>query len=125
MAVSSDRDPQTYAVIGAAIEVHKTLGPGFLEAVYQESMGIELAERHIPHVREAGLTVAYKGISLKAGYRADFVCYGDLLIEVKAQSSLTAIDEAQLLNYLKATTFKRGLLINFGEASLAWKRMVL
>jgi GxxExxY protein len=118
------RDPQTYAIIGAAMEIHKTLGHGFLEAVYQEAATIEFPLREIPFEREVQLPVTYKGIVLSTHYRADFICFKEIIVEFKAQSQLTGADEAQLLNYLKATGFHRGLLINFGAPSLEYKRMV-
>jgi len=118
------RDPQTHAIIGAAMEVHRQLGPGFLEAVYQEALAIELADRGIPFQREQELPIDYKGRRLPCKYRADFVCYGDIIVELKATQGLTGNDEAQVLNYLKATKLKRGLLFNFGRPSLEFKRLV-
>lgn len=119
-----ERDPQTYAIIGAAMEVHRELGPGFLEAVYHDAMVIELGERSVPFSREMILPIDYKGRRLASTYRADFVCYVEIVVELKAASAMTPIDEAQLLNYLKATGFARGLLLNFGRKSLEFKRMV-
>jgi GxxExxY protein len=121
---NEQRDPKTYAVIGAAIEVHRELGCGFLEAVYHEGLAIELAARRIPFVRELVLPVHYKGQLLPVGYRADFVCYEEVIVELKALRELTTVDEAQLLNYLKATGYSVGLLLNFGTASLQWKRLM-
>lgn len=118
-------DPQTFAIIGAAMEVHRELGHGFLEAVYQEALAREFLARKIPFDREYGLPVFYKGSSLETGYRADFICYGEVVVEIKAIQMLSGIEEAQLLNYLKASGFKRGLLLNFGAPSLQKKRMVL
>ena len=118
------RDPQTYAIIGAAMEIHKQLGHGFLEAVYQEAAMVEFPLRTIPFEREVLLPVCYKG-KLIAQYRADFVCFSEIIVEFKAQSQLTGIDESQVLNYLKATGFQRALLINFGATSLEYKRLVL
>jgi GxxExxY protein len=118
------KDPQTHAIIGAAMEVHRQLGPGFLEAVYQEAMAIELAERAIPFVREAGLPVFYKGRRLDCSYRADFICYDSVIVELKALQALTGVESAQLLNYLKATRLERGLLLNFGCPSLEFKRLI-
>jgi len=122
--MNEQRDPQTYAIIGAAMEIHRTLGHGFLEAVYQEAAVIEFPLRQIPFEREVLFEIHYKGTLLNTRYRADFVCFGNIIVEFKAQSQLTSADEAQLLNYLKATGYHRGLLINFGASSLEYKRMV-
>jgi GxxExxY protein len=118
------RDPQTYAIIGAAMEIHRTLGHGFLEAVYREAALIEFPLHQIPFEHEVLFDIHYKGTLLNTHYRADFVCFGNIIVEFKAQSQLTSVDEAQLLNYLKATGYRRGLLINFGAPSLEYKRMV-
>jgi len=124
MKIVDERDPQTYAIIGAAMEIHRQLGHGFLEAVYQESAVIEFPLRHIPFEREVSLPIKYKNILLSTHYRADFVCYSEIVVEFKALSRLSNVEEAQLLNYLKATGLKRGLLINFGASSLQYKRLV-
>jgi len=118
------RDPQTRAIIGAAMEVHRQLGPGFLEAVCQEALAIEFADRGIPFQREQELPINYKGRRLSCKYRADFVCYGDIIVELKALPLLTGFEEAQVIHYLKATKLKRGLLFNFGRPSLEFKRLV-
>jgi GxxExxY protein len=118
------RDPQTYAIIGAAMEVHSMLGHGFLESVYQDALEVEFRRRSIPHQREAGIEIEYKGERLKSHYRADFICYDEVIIELKALSQLTTHEEAQVLNYLKATGLQRALLINFGERQLKYKRLV-
>lgn len=117
-------DPQTYAVIGAAMHVHRALGHGFLEQVYHEALAIEFEEQRIPFKHELDLSINYRGRPLSTRYRADFVCYGSLLVELKASSALTGADQGQLLNYLKATRHPIGLLINFGTPSLQFKRMV-
>ncbi len=124
MRSEDGRDPQTYAIIGAAIEVHKQLGHGFLEAVYQEAAAIEFAQRAIPFEKEVSLPIKYKGALLSTHYRADFVCYSEIIVEFKAISVLSNTEEAQVLHYLKATGFRRGLLINFGAPSLQYKRLV-
>jgi GxxExxY protein len=121
---ADSRDPQTHAIIGAAMEVHRQLGPGFLEAVYQDALAIELAARGVPLAREVELPVYYKGQRLGASYRADYVCYGSVVVELKALQALTGVEAAQLLNYLKATRLERGLLLNFGRPSLEFKRFV-
>ena len=118
------RDPQTYAIIGAAMEVHRQLGHGFLEAVYQEALAVELTARQIPFQREVWLEVQYKGTTLNCHYRADFIGYGEVLVELKALARLTSIEDAQVINYLKATGLHRALLINFGAPSLEHKRLV-
>lgn len=116
---------EVYAVVGAAIEVHRELGPGFLEAVYQEAMQVELSARSIPHEPLKPLRIAYKGTLLAKEYIADFVAYEQMTVEIKALERLGGREEAQVLNYLKATGLKVGLLINFGSAGrLEWKRMV-
>ena len=125
-AVGDDgRDTQTYAILGAAIEVHRHLGSGFLEAVYQAALEIELRRRQIPFVREAPLSIAYKGVTLACGYKADFVCFGEIIVELKVLPRLSNVEQAQLLNYLKATGLRRGLLINFGGQRIETKRLVL
>lgn len=117
-------DPQTYAIIGAAMEVHRQLGPGFLEAVYQEALAIEFTLRNIPFIAQVELPVHYKGQRLKCFYKADFICYAAVIVELKALQALTGVDEAQALNYLKATDHERGLLFNFGSPSLQTKRLI-
>ena len=119
------RDPQTHAIIGAAMAVHAELGRGFLEAVYHQALAIELKERGIPFVREVALPVAYKGQPLEAFFRADFICFGEVVVELKAISTTTKADIAQLINYIKATGLQRGLLLNFGAKSLQFERRVL
>ena len=117
------RDPETYAIIGAAMEVYNELGSGFLEHVYQEAMEKELTARGIPFLRQVELVITYKGEALKCTYKADFVCYGSIIVEIKAIKALAGVDRAQLINYLKATRLHRGLLFNFGAASLEFERM--
>ena len=107
------------------MEVHRQLGCGFLEAVYQEAMGIELRLRDIPYIPQADVPVFYKGQRLACEYRADFVCYESVIVELKAVGELTGVHEAQVINYLKATGMEVGLLINFGGASLEYRRFVL
>ena len=106
------------------MEVHRQLGPGFLEAVYQEALAIELTERGIPYRRELDLPVHYKGHRLSCTYRVDFVCYDSVIVEIKALQALSGVEEAQILNYLKATYLERGLLLNFGRPSLQFKLLV-
>ena len=116
------RDPKTFAIIGAAMEVHREMGCGFLERVYQESLAVELAIRKIPFQREIELPVKYKGQPLDAIYKPDFICYESVIVETKALSLITGLEAAQLLNYLKITGYRVGLLINFGMTSLEYER---
>jgi len=116
---------ECFKIIGACFEVHNELGCGFLEAVYQEALAWELEERKIPFEQEKILDIYYKGKLLKKKYVADFVCYSNIIIELKALGSLTSDHDAQVLNYLKATGIKLGILVNFGETSLKYKRLVL
>lgn len=119
-------EDETYAIIGAAMDVYYKLGCGFLEPVYQEALGLELELRNIPFVAQARLPIQYKHLTLKKRYKADFVCYDKIIVEIKALSSLTAVDSAQLLNYLKASQFRVGLLFNFGSVGrLEHKRMII
>lgn len=116
---------EVYAIIGAAIEVHKELGPGFSEAIFQEAFEIELGDRHIPFERQKEIVVFYKGRPLKKRYIADLLCYGSIIVELKALNDLSGTEKAQVLNYLKATEMKLGLLINFGSAGrLQWERII-
>jgi GxxExxY protein len=120
----TEKDPRTYAVIGAAMEVHKQLGCGFLEAVYQEALEIELKLRGIPFQRQVKLPISYKGRVLESTYRVDLIGFEEIIIELKAQAQLTIVDEAQVINYLKATGFEIGLLLNFGSRSLQYRRLI-
>lgn len=117
-------DPQTYQIIGAGMEVHTELGCGFLEQAYREPFAIELAARRIPFAREVRFPILYKGQIMPVAYRADFVCYGEVLVELKALSRIGPLEEAQLINYLCASKLRRGLLLNFGARSLQYKRLV-
>src|SRR5262245_25877719 len=116
---------EVYAIVGAAIEVHRVLGPGFLEGVYQEALQIELQMRGIPHEPQRKLRIVYKDRVLEKFYVADFACYDCIMVELKAEKQLTGVDESQILNQLKATKLRVGLLINFGSVGrLEWKRFV-
>ena len=107
------------------MEVHRELGGGFLEAVYQEALDLELQARSIPHQREVELPVFYKGQRLACEYRADFMCFESVVVELKAVTELGRVHEAQVFNYLKATGLEIGLLLNFGRQSLQYKRFIL
>ncbi len=123
--MSDVRDPRTYAIIGAAMEVHRQLGHGFLEGVYQEALAIEFENRKVPFAREVDLPVEYAGRVLKMNYRADFVCFGEVLVELKALGGLTNTERSQVINYLKVTGYEVGLLLNFGTSSLQQERLIL
>ncbi len=114
---------ETYQIIGAAFEVHKIIGCGFTEPLYQEAFEEELRIRNIPFQREQSFSFTYKGKKLNKEFRPDFVCFGKIIIELKAVSDLVDEHFAQVYNYLKATDMKLGLLINFGKKSLEHKRI--
>jgi GxxExxY protein len=118
-------DQQTYQIIGAAIEVHKELGRGFLEPVYQEALELEFSDRGIPFQPQLELPIFYKGKKLKTHYRSDFVCYEEIIVELEALARLGDGELAQVLNYLRASRRQRALLINFGSKSLEHERVVL
>lgn len=118
------RDPQTYAIIGAAMAVHGELGHGFLEPVYQEALELEFRLRSIPYEREKRLPIFYRGQIMDVYYQADFVCFDSVVVELKALQQITGHEEAQILNYLKAARLHRGLLLNFGVRSLQYKRFI-
>lgn len=109
---------ETHALLGACFEVYKEKGCGFLEAVFQECLEMELADRGIPHVVQPRLKLSYKGRELKQSYQPDFLCFDKVLLEIKAVSALTAEHRAQVHNYLKATGHRVGLLVNFGHYPL-------
>lgn len=115
---------EVFAIVGAAMEVHNVLGCGFLEPVYQEALEIELSKREIPYTPQKQLPIYYKGHRLKRSYVPDYTAFEKIVIKIKAISTLSSLEESQLLNYIKASNLKVGLLINFGANSLQWKRMV-
>jgi GxxExxY protein len=99
------RDPRTYRIIGAGMEVHRQLGCGFLETVYQEALALELRDREIPFRRELLFPVSYKGYRLNSQYRPDFICFDSVIVELKALSTLSSVEDSQLINYLKVTGY--------------------
>lgn len=123
--IEEEKDPQTYAVIGAAMEVHRELGRGFSERVYHLALRDELALRQIQFLSEVELPVYYKGQRLDCHYRVDLLCMNSVLVELKAHDGLADADVSQIINYLKASELRRGLLLNFGTKSLQFKRVVL
>ena len=119
----SNDDQQTYKVIGAAMRVHRQLGCGFLEAVYRDALRVELTSSGIPFEGEVPFGVVYDDRLLESRYRADLVCFGEILVELKAMAAITGRETAQVLNYLKASKLERGLLLNFGARRLEVQRL--
>ena len=117
-------EEETYKVIGACINVHKKLGNGFSEAVYQEALVKELSKATIPFEQQKKLSIYYDGSRLNKHFVADFVCFEKILVEIKSMDFLNSNIKQQALNYLKSTNLEVGLLINFGENSLTWKRFI-
>jgi GxxExxY protein len=118
------KDPRTHAIIGAAMEVHSIIGPGHLEAVYQEYLEIEFELRKIPFIPQPRLEIFYKERKLEKFYIPNFIVYNGVIVEIKAEKSLTKVDEAQLINSLIISRHNVGLLLNFGEESLRYKRFI-
>jgi len=110
---------EVFQIQGAIFEVNRNMGSGFLEAVYQECLALEFTHRNIPSVAQQALPLSYKGQVLRQAYQADFVCFGTIIIEIKAVRELAPEHRAQVLNYLNATGLKLGLLVNFGSAPKA------
>ena len=115
---------ESYKIIGACMTVHNNLGAGFYEAVYQEALEYEFSIQHIPFSKQTKLRIRYNDIQLGKYYKADFVCYDFIILEIKATPMIYDSQKYQLLNYLKATGLEQGMLINFGEKSLNYKRLV-
>ncbi len=113
-------NPLAYSVLGAAMQVHTTLGRGFLEAVYGDALEVELTRRGIPFERERDIRIFYNGHPLKSFYRADFLCGDNLIVELKAIKTIGNVEFAQVFNYLKATGVQFGLLLNFATQSLQY-----
>ena len=115
---------ESFAIIGACMKVHRTLGAGFLEAVYEEALEREFQNQQIPFKRQVKLSLYYDNVLMKKQYRADFICYDEIIVEIKAVSLIPTAFYAQLQNYLKCTNIELGMLINFGTSSLTYKRMI-
>ncbi|MES1947652.1 PDDEXK_3 family protein [Salinisphaera sp. C84B14] len=117
-----DRDPETYAIIGAAMAVHRTLGNGYPEGVYLEALALEFGERDIPFKRDVALPVRYKGRDLDCDYGADFICYDNVIVELRSVADLANHEKAQTIHYLQASEASVGLLLNFGQTTLQYRR---
>ena len=117
-------DQRTYAIIGAALEVHRVLGSGFLELFYKDALALEFGARGIPFEAEVPCVIEYKGRPLRGHYRMDFVCFGEVVIEVKARSITGPADHAQVISYLASSRLQIGLMLNFGGQRLEHKRFI-
>jgi GxxExxY protein len=118
-------EEESYGVVGAALDVYYKLGCGFQEPVYQEALSLELSLRRIPFTAQTRLPIRYKDFVLKKTYRADFVCFEKIIVEIKSETALMARDWAQVMNYLKASEFRVGLLFNFESAQTLEKRRII
>ena len=116
---------ESYKVVGAAFKVYNALGQGFLEAVYQEALEIEFQRQGIPYEREKELKIKYEGVELKQTSKADFVCFGKIIVELKAVNALDDAHRSQVYNYLHATGYKLGLLLNFGNSDELEKERII
>ena len=116
---------ECYKIIGCCMDVHSNLGCGFLESVCQEALELEFIRNFVPYEMEAPIDIHYKGVVLDKKYYSDFICYNDIILELKAVKSIEDIHVAQLMNYLKASGKKVGYLINFGSVSLQYKRFII
>lgn len=119
-----ERDKKSYAIIGACMEVHRILGAGFFEKIYQDALEVEFKRRGIPYEREKTFRIFYKGVELQHVFQSDFVCYDEYIVELKAVKELEDIFRAQVINYMHASGLKHSLLINFGETSLRYERYI-
>ena len=115
---------EAYQIIGAAMAVHNDLGSGMREIVYGDALEIEFKLRGIPFQREQTFNVFYKGVELQHKFKCDFICFKNIIVELKAEKGLTDIDRSQIINYLKITKYPLGILINFGEGSLVYERYI-
>ena len=115
---------EAYQIIGAAMAVHNELGSGMREVVYGDALEIEFKLRGIPFQREQTFNVVYKGVELQHKFKCDFVCFKNIIVELKAEKGLTDIDRSQIINYLKITKYPLGILINFGESALKYERYI-
>ena len=115
---------EAYQIIGAAMAVHNDLGSGMREIVYGDALEIEFKLRGIPFQREQIFNVFYKGVELQHKFKCDFICFKNIIVELKAEKGLTDIDRSQIINYLKITKYPLGILINFGESSLMYERYI-
>lgn len=115
---------ESFKIIGACMKVHRSLGAGFLEAVYEEALEKEFQIQNIPFKKQVKLELFYENQKLKKQYRADFVCYDTIILEIKAVAQIPIVFNAQLKNYLKCTKMELGMLINFGTPSLTYKRIL-
>jgi GxxExxY protein len=115
---------EVFNIVGCAMEVHKELGHGFLEAVYQEALEIEFGLQQVPYEKEKLILLHFKGFKLSNHYKADFLCYDKIIVEIKAVSKLSNDNTAQIINYLKGTKCRVGVLLNFGTPKLTFKRYI-
>src|SRR5574338_1482207 len=122
--LTDQQDQETYAIIGAAMRVHRAFGAGFLEAVYHEAMCLALDSAAIPWQREVTFRLQFEGHTLRTRYRADLVCYGRVLVELKALRAVGGTETAKVLNYLRASGLRRALLLNFGATRLQYRRLI-
>jgi len=115
---------ESYNIIGSCFTVHRKLGPGFLESVYQEALEKQFIKDAIPYEREKILKIQFDGDQLKKTFKADYVCYDKIIVELKASSFIHNDNLDQTYNYLRSTEFKLGLIVNFGQKSLVYKRIL-
>jgi GxxExxY protein len=120
----AERDPQTYQIIGAAMDVHRKLGYGYLEAAYGRALAVELGRRGIPFRQEVEVPLLYEGRPLGVPFRVDFTCWDKVVVEIKALPCLGRKERNQLVHYLRGGGFPTGLLLNFGSTSLEFQRVV-